>query len=113
MWVPSVPVVSRFHLLLPPHALDDAVAVAAEAGYLRAGPPGTRQAPSTADDAGEPAAETVVLVRVEVLDALHLAQERARMAGLAQRRGGRVRGWDALQEDLSGRESADRGGAGR
>jgi hypothetical protein len=36
-------------------------------------------------------------VRVQVLDALHCAQERSRMAGLAQRLGGDAPGWDALQ----------------
>ena len=36
-------------------------------------------------------------LRVQELDALHCAQERARMAGLAQRLGGEWSGWDALQ----------------
>ena len=39
----------------------------------------------------------VTLQRVQILDALHCSQERSRMAGLAQRRGGVVAGWDALQ----------------
>ncbi|HJQ45179.1 MAG TPA: hypothetical protein VJ870_02490 [Amycolatopsis sp.] len=36
-------------------------------------------------------------LRVQELDALHCAQERSRMAGLAQRLGGDSLGWDALQ----------------
>jgi hypothetical protein len=35
--------------------------------------------------------------RVQILDALHCAQERSRMASLAQRLGGEALGWDALQ----------------
>ncbi|MFI6100402.1 hypothetical protein ACIA8G_33060 [Lentzea sp. NPDC051213] len=35
--------------------------------------------------------------RVQRLDALHCAQERSRMASLAQRLGGDALGWDALQ----------------
>lgn len=35
--------------------------------------------------------------RVQRLDALHCAQERSRMASLAQRLGGEALGWDALQ----------------
>lgn len=35
-------------------------------------------------------------VRTQLLSALSLSQERSRMAGLAQRLGGDVAGWDAL-----------------
>jgi hypothetical protein len=42
-------------------------------------------------------ARLLVLQRVQVLDALHCSQERSRMAGLAQRRGGVALGWEALQ----------------
>jgi hypothetical protein len=44
-----------------------------------------------------PDARVLVLQRVQVLDALHCSQERSRMAGLAQRRGGVALGWEALQ----------------
>ncbi len=44
-----------------------------------------------------PDARVLVLERVQVLDALHCSQERSRMAGLAQRRGGVALGWEALQ----------------
>ncbi|MEV6238768.1 hypothetical protein [Lentzea sp. NPDC051838] len=39
--------------------------------------------------------------RVQKLDALHCAQERSRMASLAQRLGGDALGWDALQPHSS------------
>lgn len=100
-WVPSASAVSRFHLFLPSQSADAAVSVAQEAGYRRLDParmpgaPAARACPGGGSGGGD--GESVVLARVEVLDALHLAQERARMAGLAQRWGGRVRGWDALQ----------------
>ena len=38
----------------------------------------------------------VLAVRTQVLTALSASQERSRMAGLAQRLGGDVAGWDAL-----------------
>lgn len=39
----------------------------------------------------------VLFERTQLLDALHCSQERSRMAALAQRLGGSVAGWDALQ----------------
>ncbi|SDP63712.1 hypothetical protein [Lentzea jiangxiensis] len=44
----------------------------------------------------EPGAVSLIS-RVQKLDALHCAQERSRMASLAQRLGGDALGWDALQ----------------
>jgi len=41
--------------------------------------------------------EVVVLARVQLIDALHVSQERSRMAGLAQRHGGYAVGWQVLQ----------------
>ncbi|MEO6881571.1 MAG: hypothetical protein ABI181_11595 [Mycobacteriaceae bacterium] len=87
-WVPEAPAVLRHHLVLNgvdrASAVELAVATAAQDGYR----PDTRPVTSGAD---------LVLVRVQVLDALHLSQERSRMVGLAQRLGGHVLGWDALQ----------------
>ena len=40
--------------------------------------------------------QAVLAVRTQVLTALSASQERSRMAGLAQRLGGDVTGWDAL-----------------
>lgn len=82
-WRPERPAVLRHHLVLPPDQVERAVALLAQDGYeLR---------PS---DRGPDHLEAV---RVQVLDALHCAQERSRMAGLAQRLGGDAPGWDALQ----------------
>lgn len=47
-------------------------------------------------DAGE-----VLAVRTQLLTALSVSQERSRMAGLAQRLGGDVRGWDALHRPVA------------
>ena len=44
------------------------------------------------------AADISHISRVQKLDALHCAQERSRMASLAQRLGGDALGWDALQK---------------
>ncbi|MGV8872111.1 MAG: hypothetical protein ACOH2Q_06270 [Rhodococcus sp. (in: high G+C Gram-positive bacteria)] len=95
VWNDAADVVLRHHLLLPAHEVQDAAAVAAQDGY-EIGPE-----VELPDSAGyRPDVEngtSLVLQRVQVLDALHCSQERSRMAGLAQRRGGVVLGWDALQ----------------
>ncbi|MBE8524993.1 hypothetical protein ILP97_47240 [Amycolatopsis sp. H6(2020)] len=86
-WVSTAPAVLRHHLLLPPDRLEEAASILAQDGYeLR------EQSPSGA-------LARVLAVRVQVLDALHCAQERSRMAGLAQRLGGDALGWDALQPE--------------
>ncbi|MEO6091313.1 MAG: ribonuclease E inhibitor RraB [Umezawaea sp.] len=84
-WRPDRPAVLRHHLVLPPDQVERAAALLAQDGYeLRPSDRG----PGHLD-----------AVRVQVLDALHCAQERSRMAGLAQRLGGDAPGWDALQPE--------------
>lgn len=78
----SRPLLVRHHLV----GLPDDAAVATAADLL--GQDGYRVLP------GEPG--TVLAVRTQVLTALSASQERSRMAGLAQRLGGDVFGWDAL-----------------
>ena len=80
------PVLLRHHLL----ALPDEAAVAraaellAQDGYALSAPrPGARGL-------------SVYATRTQVVTALSASQERSRMAGLAQRLGGDVGGWDAL-----------------
>lgn len=100
-------VVFRHHLLLPSDMVADAVAVAAQDGYEMVdepvpapGIPPTSPAPGVSPTSNAFVVADgveVTLRRVQVLDALHCSQERSRMAGLAQRRGGVVSGWDALQ----------------
>ncbi|QDQ97898.1 hypothetical protein [Tomitella fengzijianii] len=96
-WDGGAPAVSRHHLSVTEDAADQVVAIGAQTGYTRY--PGGVTAVAGAGEAhvGGGNRVRVTLARVERLDALHLAQERARMAGLAQRFGGTVLGWDALQ----------------
>lgn len=86
-WDASAQALSRYHLRVPAHAIAEVEAIAAQSGYEVAGSP----------EPGDSAERPVVLQRVERIDVLHLAQERARMAGLAQRNDGTVCGWEALQ----------------
>ncbi|WP_367130992.1 hypothetical protein [Saccharothrix sp. HUAS TT1] len=78
-WSPDRPAVLRHHLELPPDQVERARELLAPDGWeLRR------------DDHWH-------ALRVQELDALGCARERARMAGLAQRLGGDWIGWDALQ----------------
>ncbi|MGW5748118.1 hypothetical protein [Amycolatopsis sp. NPDC003861] len=86
-WVSTAPAVLRHHLLLPPDRLEEAASILAQDGYELREP----------TSSGE--LTRVLAVRVQVLDALHCAQERSRMAGLAQRLGGDALGWDAQQPE--------------
>ncbi|MFI6368433.1 hypothetical protein ACIBG0_37565 [Nocardia sp. NPDC050630] len=80
------PALLRHHLRIPPDRIDDVCAVAAQEGYAAA--PRSQ---------GPYELESLILQRVQLLDALHCSQERNRMVGLAQRHDGVVDGWDALQ----------------
>ncbi|MFC9554253.1 ribonuclease E inhibitor RraB [Rhodococcus sp. NPDC056960] len=90
-WEAEAEAVLRHHLRLPAPAVADAVSIAAQDGYR------PQNSDEAATSAGDGAPVTLVLQRVQVLDALHCSQERSRMAGLAQRLGGSVDGWDAMQ----------------
>jgi hypothetical protein len=79
------PMLVRHHLV----GLPDEAAVARAAELL--GQDGYAVAPAPT---GTPLA--VHATRTQVLTALSASQERSRMAGLAQRLGGDVAGWDAL-----------------
>lgn len=92
-WVAAAEVVLRHHLRLPADSLAAAAALAAQDGYTIATDPTD---PTVAAD-GSDGLVAVALQRTQLLDALHCSQERSRMAGLAQRAGGTVLGWDALQ----------------
>ncbi|MEV2222077.1 hypothetical protein AB0E01_19655 [Nocardia vinacea] len=80
------PALLRHHLRIPPDRVDEVCAIAAQDGYAAA--------PRTE---GPHDLESLILQRVQLLDALHCSQERARMVGLAQRHDGVTDGWDALQ----------------
>ncbi|MEJ2858074.1 MULTISPECIES: hypothetical protein [unclassified Saccharothrix] len=73
------PAVLRHHLTLPPDQVERARELLAPDGWTLV--PG----------------EVSHALRVQVLTALSCAQERSRMASLAQRLGGDWIGWDALQ----------------
>lgn len=87
-------VVLRHHLDLPEGTVADAESIVAQDGYVR----GVGR-PEDVTPVVENSVR-VVFERVQVLDALHCSQERSRMAGLAQRLGGSVAGWDALQPPI-------------
>jgi hypothetical protein len=78
-WRADEPAVLRHHLRIPPDQVERARELLAPDGWV-----------ITAGDISH-------ISRVQKLDALHCAQERSRMASLAQRLGGEALGWDALQ----------------
>ncbi|MTE14045.1 hypothetical protein [Nocardia aurantiaca] len=83
-WSADQPVVLRHHLRVPVGQVNAVQVIAAQIGYDTA-----------SVDGADPA--NLVLQRVQVLDALHCSQERARIAAVAHRHEGDVLGWDALQ----------------
>nr|WP_198429011.1 ribonuclease E inhibitor RraB [Nocardia bovistercoris] len=87
-FVADHPVLLRHHLRIPAARLAEVGAIAAQDGYEPA---------ETDARAGEDGLVPLILRRVQTLDALHCAQERSRMAGLAQRHDGFADGWDAMQ----------------
>lgn len=86
-WTPGSEAVLRHHLRLPADRVEEAAQLAGQDDYTVAGSP-------VVDEDG---VVTLLLERVQVLDALHCSQERSRMAGLAQRLGGSALGWEGLQ----------------
>jgi hypothetical protein len=73
------PLLVRHHLVLPADRVEEARELLAQDGYRLT----VRE-------------KDVLAWRTQLLTALSASQERSRMAGLAQRLGGDVRGWDAL-----------------
>lgn len=83
----TAPVLVRHHLQLPgPDEVETARRLLAQDGYRLTVTPGT----------GTTTSYDVRAWRTQVLTALSASQERSRMAGVAQRLGGDVTGWDAL-----------------
>ena len=80
----------RHHLV----GLPDGAAVERAAELL--GQDGYAVSADGAPRPGAPPGLAVLATRTQVLTALSASQERSRMAGLAQRLGGDVTGWDAL-----------------
>lgn len=84
---PARPALLRHHLRLPADRVARACEIAAQDGY----------SPAPGFPAPEGEWMRLALCRTQLVDALHCAQERARMAGLAQRHDGHADGWDVLQ----------------
>ena len=82
----DAPVLLRHHLV----GLPDEAAVARAAELL------AQDGYALSDPRPEPRGLSVFATRTQVVTALSASQERSRMAGLAQRLGGDVGGWDAL-----------------
>ena len=94
-WIEAAPAVLRHHLQLPEESVEHASELLKQDGWrLRRAERAELPAEAAACAAG-----TVALIaeRIQKLDPLHCSQETSRMAGLAQRHGGRSFGWDALQ----------------
>jgi regulator of RNase E activity RraB len=81
----------RHHLVRLPDAaaVERAAALVAQDGY------------AVSEPEQRPDGLQVHVTRTQVVTALSASQERSRMAGLAQRLGGDVAGWDALGPDPS------------
>ncbi|MEC3981733.1 hypothetical protein [Amycolatopsis sp. H20-H5] len=90
-WVTEAEAVLRHHLALPREKVTEAARILAQDDWE------LREADECGPGSGETGLVTLHALRVQRLDALHCAQERSRMAGLAQRLGGDSLGWDALQ----------------
>jgi hypothetical protein len=92
----EAPLLVRHHLVALPD--DDAVAAAAallaQAGYAALPAP------------EHPRPRALLACRTEQVTAIGLSRERSRMAGLAQRLGGDVEGWDALRPPAAGGDGA-------
>nr|WP_257233644.1 hypothetical protein [Halopolyspora algeriensis] len=96
-WQPERPAVLRHHLILPATAVEDAEDLLHEDGWTVRASHRDHARAETPNTSGDES--TVIALRVQRLDALHCAQESARMAGLAQRFRGRALGWDAMQPE--------------
>ncbi|MGW9266153.1 hypothetical protein [Gordonia terrae] len=92
-WRAAEEVILRHHVEVPPDRRSEAAAVAALDGYESV--EDERWGPRPA--AREDGLVVLVLARVQLLDAMHLSQERSRMASLGSRHGGFVREWAVLQ----------------
>ncbi|HEY9316236.1 hypothetical protein [Williamsia sp.] len=90
-WRQDDQAVLRHLLAVPGGEVEAVLAVAAQDHYQRVSVdvPGALEI--------EPGQEFVALARVQLVDALHVSQERSRMAGLAQRHDGTVIAWQVLQ----------------
>ncbi|MGC4934932.1 hypothetical protein ACLQ3C_14760 [Gordonia sp. DT30] len=100
-WRSDDQAVVRHLVALPGERVDEAVALAALDGYRPVSPTAALPAPEIAIPDGH---VSVLLARVQLVDALHLSQERSRMAGLGARHGGVALAWQVLQRAVATQE---------
>lgn len=91
-WHTSEQVVVRHLLALPADRIAEAVALAAQDGYAQ-----VEAQPMSPTSALPPGHDLLALARTQLLDAMHLSQERSRMASLGSRHDGTALGWQVLQ----------------
>ncbi|WP_035717853.1 MULTISPECIES: hypothetical protein [Gordonia] len=92
-WRAAEEVILRHHVEVPPARRAEAAAVAALDGYESVDDDRWGPSPPALEDGFV----VLVLARVQLLDAMHLSQERSRMASLGSRHGGFAREWAVLQ----------------
>lgn len=85
---PEAQSVLRHVLEIPRGEVDEVLSLVAQDRYERVAADGVPDLPGT---------ETVAVARVQKVDALHVSQERSRMAGVTARHGGRAVLWQVLQ----------------
>jgi hypothetical protein len=91
------PLLLRHHLRLPDElAVEEARRIVGQEGYALLVVPTEGIGRGDGDGPGEGREVRVRISRPQQITALAIAQERSRMAGLAHRLGGDVRGWDVL-----------------
>lgn len=90
-WREDEQAVLRHLLLVASDAVESVVALAGQDHYQQV----AVSAPGAV--AVAPGQMLIALARVQLVDALHVSQERSRMAGLAQRHGGAAIAWQVLQ----------------
>lgn len=93
-WRESEEVVVTHLIAVPAGREDEVKTTAAQDEYRRVEP---ADVPDVARDAVPEGSVMVALARPQLLDALHLSQERSRMAGLGARHAGTVLGWQVRQ----------------
>lgn len=93
-WEESGQAVVTHLLAVPTGRADEVENTAAQDGYRRVDP---EEVPEEVVAAAPDGTLVVALARPQLLDALHLSQERSRMAGLGARHEGTVLGWQVRQ----------------
>lgn len=86
---PQAQSVLRHLLELPASRVDEVLRIVAQDNYVRV--------PDSGVFGHSPGCELVAVARVQRVDALHVSQERSRMAGLMARHGGHALSWQVLQ----------------